>query len=94
MELGAGEVSVSIINGLEFAAINGNQGVGEQSQLLADYDELSADTRYCFSKLAEKFQIRFRPEPHRSFSCLPVLIGEENLLITLPGNELLKLGRR
>ncbi len=43
LQLGAGEIPVTIIDGLELAAINRYQGFGEQTELLAQNHKLSTD---------------------------------------------------
>src|SRR5210317_263481 len=42
LHLGPGEVAVAVVDGLELAAINGHEGVGEQVEVAAQDNELTA----------------------------------------------------
>ena len=71
LQFGAGEIPVTVIDGLELAAIDGDQGLGEQTQLLAQHDELSADTADClaivFAEIGYGLEVRHQPpgQPHQ-----------------------------
>jgi hypothetical protein len=71
LQLGAGEISVTIVNRLELAAINGNQRLGEQTKPLAQHDELSANVPDCFAivfaETCNRFEVRHQPssQPHQ-----------------------------
>ena len=52
LQLGTGEVSVTIIDGFELAAVDGNQGFREQSQLLTQHHKLTAN-------IADRFAVVF-----------------------------------
>ena len=43
LQLGTGEIAIPVIDCLELAAVDGDQGLGEQTELLAQHHELTAD---------------------------------------------------
>ncbi len=43
LQFGAGEIAVTIVDCLEFAAVDGDQIFSEQSQLLTQHNELATD---------------------------------------------------
>lgn len=43
LQFGAGEIAVTVVHCLEFAAVDGNQVFAKQPQLLAEQNELAAD---------------------------------------------------
>ena len=71
LQFGAGEIPIPIIDGFEFAAINGNQSFREQTELLAQYNELFADTADCLAvvlaKVGNGLEVRHQPtgQPHQ-----------------------------
>jgi hypothetical protein len=47
LQLGAGEVAVSVVDRLELATVNGHQRFREQAELLAQHHELATDPADC-----------------------------------------------
>jgi hypothetical protein len=71
LQFGAGEVAVTIVDGLEFTAVDGNQIFSEQSWLLTEHDELTADSSdglaVVFSEVGDGLEIRRQSpgQPHQ-----------------------------
>ena len=54
LQLGAGEVAVTVIDCLELAAVDGDQCFREQTELLTQHHELTTDTADGFAVVCDK----------------------------------------
>src|ERR1019366_2370841 len=71
LHLFAGETPVPVVDGLELAAIHGDDRLGEQVKPAAQVNKLTADTTDCFAivtaKVGNRFEVRHQPgsQPHQ-----------------------------
>ncbi|MNH18467.1 hypothetical protein D3C79_781700 [compost metagenome] len=63
------EIAVAVIHGFEFAAVDGDDRLGEEIEVAAKYNELPADTANGFTIVSAKVGNRF--EVRRQSACQP-----------------------